>query len=212
MRRAAWAVIAVLCSIVAANAGESAGAVDTSAEEMTTVVVKGAGLSVQYPTSWVAADFPKKLGDLRKYLNKYPELAKMAGVRSSMSDRELEKFDQSLGRKKFFVADRTGDGDNMIVSVDRLHRGEWWTDLAEFQAIGKQTAAALGMTELSAVETHVGNSQAFISIDQDNKDGSFSVYMDVRKDKATLVSFVLTVDPDSRKLGESIMNSVKASG
>jgi hypothetical protein len=211
VRGAAWAVIAILCATVAVNASEPAGAADTSSEEMNTVAVKGTGLSVQYPASWVVADYPKKLPELRKYFNKYPEFAKLAGFGASFSDRELKKLSKSLGEKRLFVADINGDADNMIVYVERLDPGDWWTDLAEFQAVGKQTAATLGMTELSAVETRVGNHQAFMSVDQDNEDGTFSVFMDVRKDKTTLVSFVLTVDSTSRNLGEAIVRSVKRS-
>ena len=148
MRRAAGAAIAVLCSIVATNAGQSAGAADATSEEMSTAVVKGTGLSVQYPVSWVVAEFPKKLGELRKYFNKYPDFAKLAGAGASFSDRELEKLSKSLGEKRLFVADINGDGDNMIVYVERLRPGDWWTDLAEFQAVGKQTATNLGLTEI----------------------------------------------------------------
>jgi hypothetical protein len=142
--------IALVTAVVMVSAPSIATAVSASSPPMTTTKVKGAGISLQYPSTWTVVALTKKrlAAQIRAAAKHNPQLA-----------AQLSKIDVSTFKFKAFAVPAE-PGKTPSMSVDIGGYGQRVT-LAQVKALTERYAKPVGATVVDAKAVKVSGDTAF---------------------------------------------------
>jgi hypothetical protein len=142
--------IALVTAVVMVSAPSIATAVSASSPPMTTTKVKGAGISLQYPSTWTVVALTKKrlAAQIRAAAKHNPQLA-----------AQLSKIDVSTFKfKAFAVPAEPGKTPSMSVSLGGWSQG---VTLAHVKAVIERYNEVLGAKLVDAKAIKVSGNPAF---------------------------------------------------
>jgi hypothetical protein len=147
-------VIAALCAVTLMTAVPTAASASSSTGfAMKTVKVKAAGISLQYPSTWIALPLSKKRVDAVK---------KLLAKRNPKLDAAISEIDPTLF--KFYGTDTVRvDGGFANVQVVAQHDVGAIGGLSGFKDQARMGAKLLGATILDTEKVEVSNKTAYLA-------------------------------------------------